>query len=102
MGRTKKMKSPKGARIASGTAQGLILRKETEIPNTILRWGEEVDRDKTLHPGKFIIEGEAYGNVRLADANWDYQGRVTFYSSKHGHVISRKDLGKFERVTVQV
>lgn len=76
---------------------GYINKTERRIKNVITRWREPVEESKTLHAGKFIVDWIKDGKVHLSDANWNEYGKITFHSSKHGHVLDIKDLRKLRK-----
>ncbi len=69
----------------------LELPGPVEIDNTETRWGRPDGDNLTLHDGRFIVDWERNGELHLADADWDAK-RVTFHSTKHGHIVRRDAL----------
>jgi hypothetical protein len=74
-----------------------VAARDVPIRNTELRWRDPVGLMEKLHSGKFIVDKVIGDEVWLADADWEPTGRITFHSSKHGHIIFKKDLKKLRR-----
>lgn len=63
------------------------LAEDLAVDITYLRWGTRFAEEHFLIKGRYIVDHAAPGEVRLAHADWDPQGNVTFHSTKHGMMI---------------
>lgn len=70
--------------------QRFELIEDAALDNQELRWGNPSDETPWLHKGRYIIDVVSPAKVQVSDADWDEAGRVTFHSTKHGHVVMGK------------
>jgi hypothetical protein len=77
------------------------LLEDLAIDNTELRWEKSVGSEPFLHSGQYIVEYATEGEVRLADAEWDEKGRITFHSTKHRHVVKGEKAIEFLEKSVR-
>jgi len=89
-----KVVSTKPRRVEVEEGSKIIVERGLPIPHRYTRYKEPTDFVETLHSGKFIVEWCDEYQCHLADADWDEDGRITFHSSKHGHLIQIEDLEK--------
>ena len=69
-----------------------FLDVDKRIQNRELRWDNAIDMLDTLHKGQYVVARAGGAHVTLADANYTPSGRIISLSTKHGHIISKKDL----------
>lgn len=88
--------------------KGYILTSTAPIANLELRHGTPNHLSTLLHEGKFLLAKPAdqipwYPSfVRLDDADWEWDGTITFHSTKHAHIINKEDLEKLLQVVKEV
>jgi len=66
------------------------LSEDLAIDHETLRWGKPGGSESFLHKGRFIVDHVYPNEVWLADADWNEDGRVTYHSTKHAHIVKGK------------